>query len=183
MKNCGQADVELDAALEHLEYILEYIEENLWTYRPKIGTFRSKKLDAESEYLAEISLFNLYLIMIGDADGDTVLLASCLVAAGRGVEDTVGVSVESDFSVRNCHGPWRNAFQVKLDELVVVLGHGPLPLTHLDGDGGLVDAGGLNTQRGAPRPGTEVSHGLVGVTGEYCGLHSGTIGHNRVEIT
>ena len=61
MKNCGQADVELDAALEHLEYILEYLEENLWTYRRKIGTFRRKKLDAESEYLAEISLFNLDL--------------------------------------------------------------------------------------------------------------------------
>ena len=59
MKNCGQADVELDAALEHLEYILEYKEENLWTFRRKIGTFRRKKLDAESEYLAEISLFNL----------------------------------------------------------------------------------------------------------------------------
>ena len=30
----------------------------MWTYRRKIGTFRRKKLDAESEYLAEISLFN-----------------------------------------------------------------------------------------------------------------------------
>ena len=66
MKNCGQADVELDAALEHLEYISEYLDESLWTYRRKIGTFRRKigtfrreKLDAELEYLAEISLFNL----------------------------------------------------------------------------------------------------------------------------
>ena len=65
MKNCGQADVELDAALEHLEYILEYVEENLWTYRRKIGTFRREKLDAESEYLAEISLFNLLLLSLG----------------------------------------------------------------------------------------------------------------------
>ena len=59
MKNCRQADVELDAALEHLEHISEYVEENLWTYRRKIGTFRCEKLDAESDYLAEILLFNL----------------------------------------------------------------------------------------------------------------------------
>ena len=59
MKNCGQAVVELDAELEHLEYISEYLVENLWTYRRKIETFGREKLDAESEYLAEISLFNL----------------------------------------------------------------------------------------------------------------------------
>ena len=46
--------------MEHLEYISEYLDENLWTYRRKIGTFRREKLDAESEYLAEISLFNLF---------------------------------------------------------------------------------------------------------------------------
>ena len=55
MKNCGQANVELDALLEHLVYILEYLEEYLWTFRRKIGIFRRKKLDAESEYLDEKS--------------------------------------------------------------------------------------------------------------------------------
>ena len=38
-KICGQTEVELDAALEHLGKILEYFEEFQWTYRRYIGTF------------------------------------------------------------------------------------------------------------------------------------------------
>ena len=55
-KICGQTYVELDAALEQLGEILEYFEEFLWTFRQKIGIFRSQKLDAELEYLEEILL-------------------------------------------------------------------------------------------------------------------------------
>ena len=55
-----QTYVELDAALELLGEILEYFEEFQWTFRRKIGIFRSQKLDAELEYIEEISLINFY---------------------------------------------------------------------------------------------------------------------------
>ena len=63
MNNCGQTYAELDATLENLEEILEYSEENLWTFRRKIGTFRCLKIDAGLEHLEEISLINLYYII------------------------------------------------------------------------------------------------------------------------
>ena len=59
MKICGQTYVELDATLENLEEILEYLKENLWTFRRKIGTFKRLKIDAGLEHLEEISLINL----------------------------------------------------------------------------------------------------------------------------
>merc|ERR1719452_327630 len=74
-------------------------------------------------------------------DGDLVLLASRLVA-GRDIEDTVGVNVEGDLNLGNTPGSRRDTGQVELAEEVVVFGHGPLSLVHLDGDGGLVVAVG-----------------------------------------
>merc|ERR1719245_2643549 len=71
--------------------------------------------------------------------GDLVLLPGALVA-GRHVQDAVGVDVEGDLDLRNTTGSRGNASQVKLAEEMVVLGHGPLSLVHLDGDGGLVVA-------------------------------------------
>ena len=59
MKICGQTSVELDATLENIEEILEYLKENLWTFRRKIGTFKRLKIDAGLEHLEEISLINL----------------------------------------------------------------------------------------------------------------------------
>ena len=63
MKICGQTYVELDATLENLEEILEYLKENLWTFRRKIGTFKRLKIDAGLEHLEEISLINLYSVL------------------------------------------------------------------------------------------------------------------------
>ena len=63
MKICGQTYVELDATLENLEEILEYLEENLWTFRRKIGTFRCLKIDAGLEHLEEISSINLCITL------------------------------------------------------------------------------------------------------------------------
>merc|ERR1711913_196594 len=74
-------------------------------------------------------------------DGDLVLLPGALVA-GRHVQNTVGVDVEGDLDLRNTTGSRGNASQVKLAEEMVALGHGPLTLVHLDGDGGLVVAVG-----------------------------------------
>ena len=66
MNNCGQTYAELDATLENLEEILEYSEENLWTFRRKIGTFRCLKIDAGLEHLEEISLINHELMFPKD---------------------------------------------------------------------------------------------------------------------
>merc|ERR1712186_18615 len=74
-------------------------------------------------------------------DGDLVLLPSALIA-GRHVQDAVGVNVEGDLDLGNTTGSGGNASQVKLAEEMVVLGHGPLSLVHLDGDGRLVVAVG-----------------------------------------
>merc|ERR1719452_874 len=140
-------------------------------------------------------------------DGDLVLLASRLVA-GRDVEDTVGVNVEGDLHLGNAPGSRRDTGQVELAEQMVVFGHGPLSLVHLDGDGGLVvavggeglgllggDGGvpldqgghhsssGLNTQRQRSHiKKQEVRHGLGGVSSEDGGLHSGAIGHSLVRV-
>merc|ERR1719154_680463 len=70
-------------------------------------------------------------------DGDLVLLSGALVAS-RDVQDTVGVDVERDLDLRDASWCWRDGSQVELAKEMVVLGHGPLALVHLDGDGGLV---------------------------------------------
>ena len=79
-----------------------------------------------------------YLVV---GDGDLVLLASALVA-GRHVQDAVGVNVEGDLNLRDTSWSRRDASEIKLAKEMVVLGHGPLPLVHLDGDGWLVVAVG-----------------------------------------
>ena len=58
MKICGQTYVDLDATLENFEEVLEYLKENLWTFRRKIGTFKRLKIDAGLEHLEEKWLIN-----------------------------------------------------------------------------------------------------------------------------
>merc|ERR1719154_795612 len=70
-------------------------------------------------------------------DGDLVLLSGALVAS-RDVQDTIGVDVEGDFNLRDASRCWRDGSQVEFSKEMIVLGHGPLALVHLDGDGGLV---------------------------------------------
>merc|ERR1712213_289647 len=65
------------------------------------------------------------------------LLPGGLVSSGH-VEETVGVNVEGDLNLGNSSGGWRNSGQIELAKVVVVLGHGPLTLVHLDGDSRLV---------------------------------------------
>merc|ERR1712232_149959 len=140
-------------------------------------------------------------------DGDLVLLPGALVA-DRHVQDAVGVDVEGDLDLRDTTGSGGNAGQVKLSEEMVVLGHGPLPLVHLDGDGGLVvavgseglgllggdggvplDEGGhhatssLDTERQRSHVQQEkVRDGLALVSSEDGGLDSGTVGHGLVRV-
>merc|ERR1719204_1132987 len=70
-------------------------------------------------------------------DRDFVLLAGRLVRSGH-IEDTVGVNIEGHFDLGNSSGGWRNSGQIELAKVVVVPGHGPLTLVHLDGDSRLV---------------------------------------------
>merc|ERR1719474_1855690 len=50
----------------------------------------------------------------------------------------VGVNIEGHLNLGNSSGGWRNSSQIELAKVVVVLGHGPLTLVHLDGDSRLV---------------------------------------------
>ena len=71
----------------------------------------------------------LFTFVVGD--GDLILLASALIN-GRDIEDAVCINVEGDLNLRNtarCRG---DSSQLKLAQQVVVLGHGPLTLIHLE---------------------------------------------------
>merc|ERR1711936_249073 len=140
-------------------------------------------------------------------DGDLVLLASALVA-GRHVQDAVGVNVEGDLDLRDTTGSGRNPSQVKLAEEMVVLGHGPLSLVHLDGHGGLVVAvggeglgllggdGGVPLDEGGHDPASsldterkrshvqqeEVRDGLTLVSSEDGGLDSSSVSHSLIGV-
>jgi len=69
---------------------------------------------------------------------DDVLGASGAVVLGRHVQNPVGVQIESHLDFGHASGRRRDAGQVERSQQVVVLGHGPLPFEHLDGDGRLV---------------------------------------------
>ena len=68
---------------------------------------------------------------------DLVLLAGALVRSGH-AQDTVSINVKGDLNLGNTSWCWRDPGQVELAKGVVVLGHGPFALVHLDGEGGLV---------------------------------------------
>uniref|UniRef100_A0AAG5CQB1 Uncharacterized protein n=1 Tax=Anopheles atroparvus TaxID=41427 RepID=A0AAG5CQB1_ANOAO len=70
-------------------------------------------------------------------DGDLVLLVGRLLERGH-VQDTVGVDVERHLDLGHATRRRRDAAQLELSEQVVVLGHGPLTLEHLDQHAGLV---------------------------------------------
>mmetsp|Transcript_17404 Transcript_17404/g.39779 ORF Transcript_17404/g.39779 Transcript_17404/m.39779 type:complete len:259 (+) Transcript_17404:383-1159(+) len=81
-------------------------------------------------------------VLLGEArlvvgDGDLVLLASRLLER-RHIEHTVRINVERYVDLRHATWHGRDARQVELAELVVVLGAGALALEHLDGDRRLV---------------------------------------------
>merc|ERR1712154_608323 len=151
-------------------------------------------------------------LLLGEAtlivgDGDLALLASALVT-GRHVQDAVGVDVEGDLNLRNTSGSWRNPSQVKLAKEMVVLGHSPLSLVHLNGDGGLVvavggeclgllggdggvpldEAGhhtssGLDTKRERSNVKQQkVRHGLGSVSSQDSSLHRSSVSDSLVRV-
>merc|ERR1719474_1781427 len=120
----------------------------------------------------------------------------------------VGVNIEGHFDLGNSSGGWRNSGQIELAKVVVVLGHGPLALVHLDGDSWLVvgvggeglgllcgDGGVPPDQRGhhatsslnSKREGRnieekKVRNGLRGVASQDGSLDGGTVGHGLVRV-
>merc|ERR1719204_2962996 len=145
--------------------------------------------------------FDLFLgkpsLVVGDSD--LVLLACGLVSSGH-VEDTVGVNIKSHFDLGNSSRSRRNASEIELAQVVVVLGHGTLALVHLDRHSGLVVAvggeggvpldqgshhtsGSLNAerQRGHIEE-QQVRHSFTGVTSKDSSLHSSTIGNRLVRV-
>merc|ERR1712047_184177 len=144
-------------------------------------------------------------LVVGDRD--LVLLAGGLVSS-RHVEDTVGVNIEGHFDLGNASRGRRNASEIELAQIVVVLGHGTLALVHLDrhsrlvvavggeglrllgGDGGVpLDQGSHHTssslnaerQRGHIEQ-QQVGDSFAGVTSEDGCLHSSTIGNRLIRV-
>lgn len=62
-----------------------------------------------------------------------IKLTSALVVCCN-IEDTVGINFKGDLNLRYSPGCRGDACQVKLAQLVVVLGHGTLTLIHLQID-------------------------------------------------
>ena len=73
-------------------------------------------------------------------DGNLVLLTSRFIG-GRNVQNTISINIEGNLNLWN--SPWcrGDVGEVELAKLVVILGHGPLSLEHLDGDSVLVVGG------------------------------------------
>merc|ERR1711890_89012 len=162
------------------------------------------------EFLSIIDhALNLFLgqsaLVVGN--GNLVLLTSRLVG-GRDVQDTISIDVEGNLNLRNTTGCRRDSGQVELAEVMVILGHGPLTLIHLDGDSWLVVAVGgeglglLGRDGGVPldegshhttgsldtegeRSNVEqqqIRHSLGGVSSEDGSLHRSTVCYSLVRV-
>mmetsp|Transcript_17432 Transcript_17432/g.48427 ORF Transcript_17432/g.48427 Transcript_17432/m.48427 type:complete len:293 (-) Transcript_17432:1188-2066(-) len=70
-------------------------------------------------------------------DGDLLLLAGALVLSTH-IQDTVGIHLKGHLNLGGTAGGRGDTVQVKLAQLVVVLGHGALALKDLDGHSGLL---------------------------------------------
>merc|ERR1719259_206373 len=75
------------------------------------------------------------VLVIGNCD---LLAVTSGLIFSRHLQDTIGINLEGNFNLRNTTRSRWNSSQVKLTENMVVLGHWPLPLKHLNGDGVLV---------------------------------------------
>ena len=60
-------------------------------------------------------------------------LLTCALVLSRNVENAIGVDLKGDLYLRDAAGGRRDACQVELAQQVVILGHGPLTLVHLQG--------------------------------------------------
>merc|ERR1719259_415318 len=75
------------------------------------------------------------VLVIGNCD---LLAVTSGLIFSRHLQDPIGINLEGNFNLRNTTRSRWNSSQVKLTENMVVLGHWPLTLKHLNGDGVLV---------------------------------------------
>merc|ERR1719184_90569 len=80
-------------------------------------------------------LLNVFLgqsaLIIGDSD--LILLSSRLVSCGN-VQDAICVDVKGDLNLRDSSGSWRYSSQIKLAQIMIILGHSSFSFEYLDGD-------------------------------------------------
>lgn len=62
----------------------------------------------------------------------TLLLAACAFVLGRHMDDAIGVDVECDLDLRDSTRGWRDSYQSKLTQQLVVCRHLSLTLAHFD---------------------------------------------------
>lgn len=62
----------------------------------------------------------------------TLLLAACAFVLCRHMDDAVGVDVECDLDLRDSARGWRDSYQSKLTQQLVVCRHFSLTLAHFD---------------------------------------------------
>uniref|UniRef100_A0AAG5CTL2 NAD-specific glutamate dehydrogenase n=1 Tax=Anopheles atroparvus TaxID=41427 RepID=A0AAG5CTL2_ANOAO len=84
------------------------------------------------------------VLVVGD---DDLLPVAGALVLGRHLQNTVGVDLKRHLDLGDATGRRRDASEVELAEQMVVLGHRPLALVHLDRDGVLVVRGGREDLR------------------------------------
>lgn len=63
--------------------------------------------------------------------GDLNCSSTCSLVLSAHIEDAVGINLKCDLNLRHSAWGWRDACEVELAQLVVVLRHGTLSLIHL----------------------------------------------------
>lgn len=91
-----------------------------------------------------------------------LLLLSSALVLGSHVENAVGIDLEGDLDLGLAAGGGRDAVEVELAELVVVLGHGALALKDLEGGAGGNKGGDESEGSGGEWSGESSGVGLAG---------------------
>merc|ERR1719184_468157 len=141
------------------------------------------------------------------SDSDLILLSSRLVSR-RNVQDAICVDVKSDLNLRDSSRSWRDASQIELAQVMIILGHGSFSFEYLNGDCRLIISVGreslslLGGNRGVPldkrchdtssRFDSErkrsnikqqkIRNGFRGVSDENCCLNGSTVRNSFVRI-
>merc|ERR1719370_1683119 len=161
-----------------------------------------------SPFLAEILSFCLSSSALNFSASLTILSISSLESLPLSLVIVILFCLPVDLSAAGTSRSRRNASEIELAQIVVVLGHGTLALVHLDRHSGLVVAvggeglgllggdGGVPLDQGSHHTSSslnaerqrgnieeqQVGHSFAGVTGEDGSLHSSTIGNRLIRV-
>ncbi len=69
--------------------------------------------------------------LVQEAKGHLSCNCTCSLVLSTHIEDAIGIDLKCDLDLRHSTWGWRDAREVKLAQLVVVLCHGTLSLIHL----------------------------------------------------